>query len=64
MLMHGIMSSIAEFYSRNLANEVIKGMHAGGQDWRYSRQGASGLPKTSAFVNDEGREVRTVEVDP
>jgi len=25
MLMHGIMSSIAEFYSRNLANEVIKG---------------------------------------
>ena len=23
--MHGIMSSIAEFYSRNLANEVIKG---------------------------------------
>ena len=26
MLLHGIMSSIAEFYSRNLANEVIKGM--------------------------------------
>ena len=25
MLLHGIMSSIAEFYSRNLANEVIKG---------------------------------------
>lgn len=26
VLMHGIMSSIAEFYSRNLANEAIKGM--------------------------------------
>ena len=26
MLLHGIMSSIAEFYSRNLANEAIKGM--------------------------------------
>src|SRR5680860_254928 len=26
MLLHGIMSSIAEFYSRNLANEVVKGM--------------------------------------
>ena len=25
MLLHGIMSSIAEFYSRNLATEVIKG---------------------------------------
>ena len=26
ILLHGIMSSIAEFYSRNLANGVIKGM--------------------------------------
>ena len=26
LLMHGIMSSIAEFYSRNLAAEVVKGM--------------------------------------
>jgi site-specific DNA recombinase len=25
MLMHGIMSSIAEFYSQNLASEIIKG---------------------------------------
>ena len=25
ILLHGIMSSIAEFYSRNLANEVMKG---------------------------------------
>ncbi len=26
MLLHRIMSSIAKLYSRNLANEVIKGM--------------------------------------
>ena len=26
MLLHGIMSTIAEFYSRNLATEVAKGM--------------------------------------
>lgn len=26
MLLHGIMSSIAEFYSRNLATETIKGL--------------------------------------
>lgn len=26
MLLHGIMSSIAEFYSRNLATEVVKGL--------------------------------------
>ena len=27
MLLHGIMSTIAEFYSRNLATEVAKGMN-------------------------------------
>jgi DNA invertase Pin-like site-specific DNA recombinase len=26
ILLHGIMSAIAEFYSRNLANEVMKGL--------------------------------------
>lgn len=25
MLLHGIMSSIAEFYSQNLSTEIIKG---------------------------------------
>ncbi|MEZ5087607.1 MAG: recombinase family protein [Tessaracoccus sp.] len=37
MLMHGIMSSIAEFYSRNLATEVTKGRRRsspGGEDPR------------------------------
>jgi len=46
MLVHGIMSSIAEFYSRNLATEVTKG-----------------LTQKVAQGGENGREVRTVEVD-
>jgi site-specific DNA recombinase len=61
-LLHGIMSSIAEFYSRNLANEVIKG----------SRQKAinGGTPTVApiGYLNVretvDGREVRTVRIDP
>ena len=62
MLLHGIMSSIAEFYSRNLATEVVKGL---------SQKAAQGGTVTKApigyrnvGVRDEfGREVRTVETD-
>ena len=63
MLLHGIMSSIAEFYSRNLAAEVIKGMgekaRAGGTVGRaplgyINRQGR----------DSQGREARWVDVDP
>lgn len=62
MLLHGIMSSIAEFYSRNLATEVVKGL---------SQKAAQGGTVTRApigyrnvGVRDEfGREVRTVEID-
>ena len=52
MLLHGIMSSIAEFYSRNLANEVIKGSYAEGQERRHRRQGTDRLPQRQA----QGRE--------
>ena len=63
MLLHGIMSTIAEFYSRNLATEVIKGM---------TQKAASGGTIGKApigYLNvrerDElGREVRTVDFDP
>lgn len=62
MLLHGIMSSIAEFYSRNLATEVVKGL---------SQKAAQGGTVSKApigyrniGVRDEfGREVRTVELD-
>lgn len=62
ILLHGIMSSIAEFYSRNLANEVIKGSvqkaKAGGTPGRAP----TGYLNVRHIVN--GQEIRTVEVDP
>ena len=62
MLLHGIMSSIAEFYSRNLANEVIKGMG------EKARNGGTLGKAPLGYVNvrgrdERGREVRTVELD-
>ena len=62
MLMHGIMSSIAEFYSRNLANEVTKGLvqkaSLGGTVTRAP------LGYKNVHVSDElGRINRTVELD-
>ena len=62
MLLHGIMSSIAEFYSRNLANEVIKGMEQKAKTGGTPGKVPLGY-RNVRFVNDEGREVRTVEVD-
>ena len=62
ILLHGIMSSIAEFYSRNLAAEVAKGMsqkvRAGGTVGR--------VPlgyRNHRTVDSEGREMRTVIID-
>ena len=62
MLLHGIMSSIAEFYSRNLANEVIKGMG------EKARNGGTLGKAPLGYVNvrgrdEHGREVRTVALD-
>ncbi|MGL5827851.1 MAG: recombinase family protein [Nocardioides sp.] len=63
MLLHGIMSSIAEFYSRNLATESKKGLR--------QKAKAGGTPGKAPFgyLNtrerlDNGREVRTVILDP
>ncbi len=63
MLLHGIMSSIAEFYSRNLASEVIKGME------QKAKIGGTPGKAPLGYLNvrvmtDDGREVRTVKVDP
>ncbi len=62
MLVHGIMSSIAEFYSRNLATEVTKGMQ------QKLAQGGTPMRAPIGYLNvrktdEHGREVRTVEVD-
>ena len=63
MLVHGIMSSIAEFYSRNLATEVAKGLT------QKVAQGGTPMRAPVGYLNvcktdEHGREVRTVEVDP
>ena len=62
LLLHGIMSSIAEFYSRNLANEVIKG------SVQKAKTGGTIGKAPLGYVNvrriQNGREVRTVEIDP
>lgn len=62
MLLHGIMSSIAEFYSRNLANEVVKGMS------QKIRNGGtvSKVPlgyRNVRTADENGREIRTVALD-
>ncbi len=63
MLLHGIMSSIAEFYSKNLATEVTKGL--------TQKLATGGTPMRApiGYLNvrgrdEQGREYRTVEIDP
>ena len=63
MLLHGIMSSIAEFYSQNLATEVKKDMGEkikGGGTIGRAPLGYQNVRN----VDDKGREERTVILDP
>ena len=62
VLMHGIMSSIAEFYSRNLANEVIKGTVQKAKNGGTPGRAPTGYLNGRRMI--EGREARTIEVDP
>jgi site-specific DNA recombinase len=62
-LMHGMLASFAEYYSRNLANEVLKGSTE-----KAKRGGTPGRARLG-YLNireqlPEGGEVRTVIVDP
>ncbi|MCU1530109.1 MAG: hypothetical protein JWP75_3872 [Frondihabitans sp.] len=62
-LLQGIMASIAEFYSRNLAHEVMKGMR------QKAIQGGTPGRAPIGYLNiraqsDNGREYRTVRPDP
>mgnify|MGYP002135274477 CR=1 FL=1 len=63
MLVHGIMSSIAEFYSRNLATEVTKGLTQ-----KVAQGGTPGRAPIGYLnvrqTDEQGREIRTVKVDP
>jgi site-specific DNA recombinase len=62
LLLHGIMSSIAEFYSRNLAAEVIKG------STQKAKKGGTPFKAPIGYRNSremvDGREVRVVTLDP
>lgn len=62
MLLHGIMSSIAEFYSRNLASEVLKGMHQKAKTGGTPGKAPIGY-RNAGVINTEGREVRTILLD-
>ena len=62
MLLHGIMSSIAEFYSRNLASEVIKGSVQKAKAGGTISKAPCGYVNVRKVVN--GREVRAVDIDP
>jgi site-specific DNA recombinase len=61
LLLHGIMSSIAEFYSRNLAAEVIKG------STQKAKNGGTAGRVPLGYLNvrhiENGYEVRSVEMD-
>ncbi|MFM7534730.1 MAG: recombinase family protein [Acidimicrobiales bacterium] len=61
-LMHGIMSSIAEFYSRNLANEVVKGSVEKAKKGGTIGRAPTGYLNVRKYEN--GVETRTVEIDP
>ncbi len=61
-LLHGIMSSIAEFYSRNLASEVMKGTMQKVQTGGTPALAPIGYLNVRHMV--DGREMRSVEVDP
>ncbi len=63
MLMHGIMSSIAEFYSRNLANEVTKGLVQKASLGGTVTRAPLGY-KNIHLTDDLGRVNRTVQIDP
>ena len=63
MLLHGIMSSIAEFYSRNLAAEVVKGLG------EKARAGGTVGRAPLGYLNKQGRDsrgrqARWVDIDP
>lgn len=60
--MHGIMSSIAEFHSKNLANEVTKGMSQKVRSGGTPGKAPLGYLNTRKY--EAGVETRTVEIDP
>ena len=61
-LVHNIMADLAEFYSANLASEILKGSTQKASMGGTPYLAPVGYVNTRYFI--EGREVRTIEVDP
>ncbi len=64
MLLHGIMSTIAEFYSRNLATEIIKGMEQKVKKGGMHGRAPIGYINVQTFDGQSSKPVRTIQVDP
>ena len=62
LLLHGIMSFIAEFYSRNLASEVLKGMNQ--KALTGGTVGKAPVGYLHIRQVESGVEMRTVMIDP
>ncbi|NDU78985.1 recombinase family protein, partial [Actinomadura sp. DSM 109109] len=58
LLLHGIMSSIAEFYSRNLATEIMKGTTQKASKGGTPFRAPVGYLNTREII--DGREIRTI----
>ena len=61
-LVHGIFSAVAEWYSQNLALEVVKGMEQKVINGGTLTRAPVGYVNVRTVVN--GQEARTIEVDP
>lgn len=61
-LIHGIFSSFAEFYSRNLATEVLKGMEQKVKNGGSLSKAPIGYLNVRTLVN--GVEARQIAIDP
>ena len=62
MLLHGIMSSIAEFYSQNLSSEIIKGTSKKAQRGTYPGMAPVGYLNRQDLSG--GNQLRWIEIDP
>jgi site-specific DNA recombinase len=61
MLLHGVMATIAEFYSRNLSNEAKKGIAEKAR--RGGTHGVAPLGYNDTLARVNGQEVKGVEID-
>ncbi len=61
-LLHGIMATIAEFYSKNLSHEAKKGLHEKAK--RGGTPGYAPMGYLNVVERVDGREVKAVVLDP